>query len=111
MKRFALILFAALLLIRCGEFRDEGMDTDIVVPVTVQEVKRGKIEEFIMTTGTVYSTQESLIRSEMTGYYEIAENPKTGSPFKLGDFVDKGQVIIDQRQTGFTAAQSGHFKE
>jgi len=100
-KRFALILFAALLLIRCGEFRDEGMDTDIVVPVTVQEVKRGKIEEFIMTTGTVYSTQESLIRSEMTGYYEIAENPKTGRPFKLGDFVDNGQVIIQLKDNEY----------
>jgi membrane fusion protein (multidrug efflux system) len=92
-KRFALLCIAALFLVRCGS-RDEATDTEIVVPVTVQELKRGKIEEFVMTTGTVYSTKESLLKSEMTGYYEIVQNPGTGHPFKLGDFVQKGQVII-----------------
>jgi membrane fusion protein (multidrug efflux system) len=87
------ILLGILLLAGCGG-QDQGADTEIVVPVTVEEVKAGPIEEFILSTGTVYSTQESLQKSEMTGYYEILKNPKTGQPFRLGDFVDEGQAII-----------------
>ena len=30
----------------------------------------------------------------MAGQYHIANNPQTGKPFKIGDRVKKGQVII-----------------
>ena len=87
------ILLGLLLLAGCGG-QDQGADTVITVPVSVEEVKRGLIEEFILSTGTVYSTQESLMKSEMSGYYEILNNSKTNRPFGLGDFVDENQAII-----------------
>ena len=34
------------------------------------------------------------MRSEISGCYEVLENPKTGRPFSVGDFVDEGQEII-----------------
>ena len=91
MKRYLLI--GLLLLIAC-QTQDPGMDADIVVPVSVQEIKPKPIEEFITTTGTVYSTQEVLMNSEISGYYQLVKNPKTGRAFALGDFVDAGQEII-----------------
>jgi len=91
-KRILFVLLGAVL-VGCGG-QDENLDTDISVPVTVEEVKQKPIEEFILTTGTVYSTHEILLKSEMTGYYEIAVNPQTKRDFKLGDSVKKGQVII-----------------
>jgi RND family efflux transporter MFP subunit len=77
----------------CGG-QEEGLDTDVVMSVSVEEVKPGRIEEYILTTGTVYSTQEDELNSEIPGYYEVRINPETGRPFKVGDYVKKGQAVI-----------------
>jgi len=95
-KCLACIFIALLLLIGCGG-QDQGMDTDVSVPVSVLEVKKGPIEEFITATGTVMAMQQAVMNAEMTGYYDLLNNPKTGSQFSLGDFVDEGQSFIHLR--------------
>lgn len=92
-KSGIVIIFGMLLLAGCGG--DQGdSGTEISVPVSVEEIKLKPIEEFITSTGTVNSVQEALIKSETSGYYRLAVNPKTNRPFALGDFVSKDQVII-----------------
>ncbi|MFC1650202.1 efflux RND transporter periplasmic adaptor subunit [Candidatus Latescibacterota bacterium] len=70
------------------------VDTDIALPVSVEEIVLKPIEEFITTTGTVNATQNIEMRSETVGFYRLAINPKTSKPFALGDAVTEGQVII-----------------
>ena len=95
MKRIALLLMAlALLTAGCGD-DNSGMETEISVPVSVQEVKPQPIEEFITTTGTALAAQEASLSSELSGFYRVLNNPQTGKPFALGDKVDKGQAVIE----------------
>ncbi len=74
--------------------QESNLDTDIAVPVSVEEIKPKAIEQFITTTGTVMSVKEVTLKSQISGYYYLLKNPKTGRPFMLGDFVDKDQEMI-----------------
>lgn len=87
------LLIGVLLVLGCG---DPGTDTstEISVPVSVEEVKYKSIEEFISTTGTVYAVKEATLKSETSGYYRLATNPRTKRAFALGDFVKKNEVIV-----------------
>ena len=93
MKSKFFLLIGLIILMSCGN-PDTGSDTDIAVPVSVEEIKFKPIEEFLTTTGTVNAIKDGSMKSETAGYYRLAKNPKTRRPFALGDFVTKGQVII-----------------
>lgn len=93
MKERFVLLFAVLLLINCGG-PETGSDSEIAVPVTVEEITLKPIEEFYATTGTVSAIKNVTLRSETSGLYRLATNPRTNQPFKLGDMVSRGQVII-----------------
>lgn len=54
----------------------------------------GSISKLINTTGTAYATYDATLNAEMNGYYNLQNNPSTGRPYKLGDAVKKGQLII-----------------
>ncbi|MDN5202871.1 efflux RND transporter periplasmic adaptor subunit [Fulvivirgaceae bacterium BMA10] len=86
-------IVCCLLLFSCNE-RDQSIDADIKVPVSVMDLKPQSIERFIKTTGTVYPTQEVYLKSQFTGAYFLQTNPATRKPFALGDRVRKGQVIV-----------------
>jgi len=88
-----LLLAGALLLTSCGD-DGEDFEAEIAVPVSVEEVKLRSIEEFIIATGTVNSTKEMDLVSEMRGLYELQTNPSTGRPFVLGDRVTAGTTIV-----------------
>ena len=92
-SRIILLLLGITLFISCGE---QGGDTgtEISVPVSVEEIKLKPIEEFISTTGTVKATDEVILKSETSGFYRLAINPKTKASYKLGDFVQKDSTII-----------------
>jgi membrane fusion protein, multidrug efflux system len=77
----------------CGT-QTQNESTDLAVPVSVEDIKAQSIQQFISTTGTVKSIQEATLSTEMAGKYSLAINPATGRPFKLGDKVKAGQVII-----------------
>ena len=70
------------------------LETDVAVPVSVEEIKLNSIEEFITTNGTVLATEEVILKSEMSGKYKLMNNPRTGRPWRLGDRIREGEVIV-----------------
>ncbi len=90
---FALALLLALLLTSCKQ-PDLEVNTTIEVPVGVIEVATSSIEEFVSTTGSVYPMMEVSLNSEITGQYQLQNNPATGKPYALGDKVRAGASII-----------------
>lgn len=87
-------LFAAFLAIFGCASRQETETTDLAIPVSVEEIKLQTIQQYTNTTGTAKATQEVILSSEMAGIYRLLNNPATGRPFKLGDRVRAGQVIV-----------------
>lgn len=71
-----------------------NIETEIKIPVSVISIKPQSISRFIETTGTVYSSKEGTMKSELSGVYRLQRNPSTGKTFALGDAVKAGQVII-----------------
>ncbi|WMN11521.1 efflux RND transporter periplasmic adaptor subunit [Marivirga salinae] len=74
--------------------QENNIQTEIKIPVSVETIKPKSISSFIETTGTVYSSKEGEMKSEMSGLYQLQRNPATGRPFALGDVVKSGQVLI-----------------
>ncbi|WP_421878898.1 efflux RND transporter periplasmic adaptor subunit [Marinoscillum sp.] len=96
MKKISNLLLAltlTLLLLSCNN-EQSNISTEIKIPVSVMSLKPQSISKFIETTGTVYSTQEAILKSELSGKYQLQTNPKTGRFYALGDVIKAGQVII-----------------
>lgn len=72
----------------------QGETTELAVPVSVENVRKQSISQYINTTGTAKAIYEATLNSEVSGQYQLLTNPATGKPFKLGDRVKEGQVII-----------------
>ncbi len=87
------LLLVALCLAACNN-QPQGSQNDIATPVSVVELKKGSISKLINTTGTAQPTFGVELNSLMSGRYQLQVNPRIGKPFKLGDKVDKGQLII-----------------
>ena len=68
--------------------------SELAVPVSIENVKLQSIQQYINTTGTAKSIYETVLVSEMAGDYKLMINLATGKPFKLGDRVKEGQVVI-----------------
>ncbi len=83
------ILFMA----SCGN-QGNQVNNELAIPVSVSDVVKKPIVQFISTTGTATAASVTTLSTEMAGIYFLVKNPKTGSDFKLGDIVEKGQVII-----------------
>jgi membrane fusion protein (multidrug efflux system) len=92
-KKVFVLVVLSLIIISCGP-DDVGTDNEILVPVSVEEIKLSSIEEFVEATGTVQSTKEATLRSEISGEYNLLRNSATGKNFALGDRVKAGQTII-----------------
>lgn len=71
-----------------------NFDTEVAVPVTVEELKLQSIQQVLQTTGVVSASREITLKTEMAGTYELQNNPRTGKPFRMGDEVQKGEVVI-----------------
>lgn len=72
----------------------QSESTELAVPVSIENVKKSSISQYINTTGTAKAIYEAALTSEVTGEYNLQTNPATGTAFKLGDKVKQGQVII-----------------
>lgn len=96
MKNIKLLLMIAALgvaAVSCNN-QPQSESTELAVPVSIENVKKSSISQFINTTGTAKAIYETALMSEVTGKYNLQTNPATGKPFKLGDKVKEGQVII-----------------
>ncbi len=73
---------------------DLDSDLDISIPVSVQEVKAGPIEQFVTTTATVNAIKNTILYSELEGTYRLGKNPRSQKRFSVGDDVRTNEVII-----------------
>ncbi len=78
----------------CSNQQNTNTANDLASPVSVMELTTNSIKKFNSTTGTVMSNAEVELKSEMAGAYLLQKNPRTGQPYKLGDMVKKGEVIV-----------------
>lgn len=87
---------AALLALTLGACNNNrpSYSSDTTTPVWLGDVIRRDIREITTITGTAKATQTVEIKSEVTGKYHLQQNPRTGKPYKLGDVVENGAVII-----------------
>jgi len=68
--------------------------SDTTIPVRVTQVEKSSIQEFVTTTGTVYATKETILKTEQAGRYTIRRNPRTGKPFVMGDAVAANTLLF-----------------
>jgi len=90
------LLFVPLTLLTANSCRNQQTDaeTEVSVPVSVQDIRPSSIEEYIETNGTVYPTREVELKSEMSGRYLLQNNPRTGRTWALGDRIRAGEIIV-----------------
>jgi RND family efflux transporter MFP subunit len=96
MKNIKLLLLMAAVgvaAVSCNN-QTSSESTELAVPVSVENVKKSSISQYINTTGTAKSMYETALTSEVSGKYNLQINPATGRAFKLGDKIKEGQVII-----------------
>ena len=92
-KHIVALIMIVVLFLGCGN-PETQVDTNIEVPVSVEEISLKNIEEYFTTTGTVDATGEVMLLSEITGFYRKAINPQTSRPYGLGDYVSKGEILV-----------------
>lgn len=90
----SLALISSLALVSCKN-RNYGDYQEMETPVTVKDISKGSIKQYVTTTGTAYASKTVELSTEATGKYKLMTNPRTGRKFKMGDIVEKGQVIIE----------------
>ena len=86
------LLFFTLAFAACNN-QDAGLEADVEIPVSVEDIKLKSIEEFVNTTGTVYPVVDIELNSEIAARYYLEKNPSTGKLWQLGDRVRKGSLI------------------
>lgn len=95
MIRHLLYVFCFGLLLFGCQMSDVDNELQISIPVSIDEVKTGPIEEFVTTTTTVYAIKNTVLASEIEGSYRLAINPRTKKTFGIGDEVNQNEVIIN----------------
>ncbi|MDR2385652.1 MAG: efflux RND transporter periplasmic adaptor subunit [Tannerella sp.] len=93
LKSVFFVLTSVVALAACRN-QPQSNQNDIETPVSVLEIKKGSVSKLINTSGTAQSINGVELNSETTGLYRLQTNGRTGKPFKLGDAVKKGQLII-----------------
>ena len=68
--------------------------SETTTPVWLSQVTKRNIQELATTTGTAKAAKTVELQSEIEGVYKLQINPKTKRPYKLGDIVEAGAVII-----------------
>ena len=122
-KTFLLFFLLILFFEGCQE-EQPPIDTDSAIPVRVQAVSLQSIQEFVTATGTIYAVKEALLKTEQAGYYKLQNNSRTGRPFKMGDYVRNGellialenpeyvnQVAIDSKKLNYEASEREHKQQ
>ncbi|HCC71711.1 MAG TPA: efflux transporter periplasmic adaptor subunit [Bacteroidales bacterium] len=86
------LLFFVLIIAGCNN-QDAGLEADVEIPVSVEDIKLRSIEEFVNTTGTVYPVVDIEIKSEIGARYYLEKNPATVKLWQLGDRIKEGALI------------------
>jgi len=94
MKNLILPAFALLIAFSSCNNQQPTTQTEVSVPVRVTEVARKTIRNTLTVNGTVSPTGTSEAKTESEGEYRLQRNPRTGAPYKMGDRVNKDEVIV-----------------
>lgn len=94
-KKISIVLasISFLILSGCQEER-LTIETESTIPVRVLDLEPKSIKEFATATGTVYAVQDIELMTEAAGRYRLKANPRTGLPFRMGDRVNEGEVLV-----------------
>ncbi len=92
-KKLSALCLGVCILAACNN-QPSGNQGDVATPVSVMELKKQSISQYVNTTGTANPLLGAELNNEVAGEYHLMKNPATGKPFKMGDRVTKGQVII-----------------
>jgi len=92
------VILLAYTLNACNEQRMNS-SSETTTPVWLAEVGKRDVRELTTTTGTAKAAKTVEVKSETNGKYELMINPKTKRPYKLGDIVEEGAVIIKLKNT------------
>ncbi|MFV0290054.1 MAG: efflux RND transporter periplasmic adaptor subunit [Mangrovibacterium sp.] len=87
----------ALIALSACSSQTSNSEADVAIPVSIEEIQLGNIEQTINSTGTLLAVHEAVLLLESSGEYMLHKNPQTSKPYALGDKVSKGQVIIELR--------------
>jgi membrane fusion protein (multidrug efflux system) len=107
------LIAPVLLIAGCGPGAG-GDEVEFRVPVAVEEVKRGTVEDTIVTTGTLRAAEVLTLTVESVGVLEIGRNA-SGRRLAEGDRVQQGDVIAritgeDVRLAARTEANRQRFE-
>jgi membrane fusion protein, multidrug efflux system len=94
MKKLALILFVAVAFLSSCRNQETTQGADVSVPVSLTDVVKKPIYNTLAINGTVTPTGSMELSTEAQGYYTLNRNPRSGSFYKMGDIVKKGDKII-----------------
>jgi RND family efflux transporter MFP subunit len=92
MKKSIFIIAALIVMAGCRN-QDQNLNTEVEIPVSVENIKLKSIEEFINTTGTAFPKGEITLKSKITASYFLEKNPSTGKYWQLGDKIKAGSLI------------------
>jgi membrane fusion protein, multidrug efflux system len=93
MKQLLIVLISLTIITSCGNQQEE-LNSDISVPVTVNELKPQSIQKFIEINGSVKPIKEVKLKAEISGKYHLMKNSSGSRAFELGDIVREGAEII-----------------
>jgi membrane fusion protein, multidrug efflux system len=94
MKKLLLLSAAAFLVIAGCRNKDQNLNADVEIPVSVEEIMLKPINEYVNTTGTVFPKGDIELKSKITASYFLEKNPRTGRLWELGDKVQTGDLIV-----------------
>jgi len=94
MKKLALIVVLAAAVFSGCRNEQTTQGADVSVPVRLTDVVKKPIYNTLTINGTVTPTGSIELSSEAQGNYKLNRNPRTGAPYKMGDRVNKGEMII-----------------
>ena len=90
---FLLFLITCYIILSCDQNQSD-ISTDLVIPVSVEQVTKKSIQEFVSTTGTLNAINDATLLTESEGDYYLRKNPGTGHYYQMGDKVKKGEILI-----------------
>ncbi|MBN2805746.1 MAG: efflux RND transporter periplasmic adaptor subunit [Prolixibacteraceae bacterium] len=94
MKKIVIILVALTVFAACKN-QEETQGADVSVPVKVIDVVRKPIFNTLEINGTVSPTGTIDLSTLAEGLYRLKNNPLTGKPYRMGDKVRKGDVLVE----------------
>jgi RND family efflux transporter MFP subunit len=93
MKKSSFIIIAlSFAAVSCNN-KNQNLNADVEIPVSVQDASLKSIEEYVNTSGTAFPIGQILVKSEITANYFLEKNPRTGKAWQLNDKVKSGDLI------------------